>query len=166
MPFSPDNPPDKVRNLPAKKQRQWVHVFNSCFEEHGDDAKCHKMAWGVTGAGKKSSVDWEEMESKMRARRDPDSIEEKVARELVAVARLLAFHAEKEADKVYKKSLKRPYWKEVSEKFPDYNSGDDTDDAVKWIRNQIADDFKGDHSEEDWTLIEAELTSMIHGGLT
>ena len=47
MPYSVNNPPDKLKGLPAKKQRQWVHVFNKCFEDGGDDAKCHAMAWGV-----------------------------------------------------------------------------------------------------------------------
>lgn len=47
MPFDPKNPPEKIRKLSDKKQRQWVHVFNSCFSEHHDDEKCHKMAWGA-----------------------------------------------------------------------------------------------------------------------
>jgi len=47
MPFDPDNPPEKVSKLSEKKQRQWVHVFNSCYDKHGDDALCHKMAWGA-----------------------------------------------------------------------------------------------------------------------
>lgn len=81
MPFDPNNPPAKVSKLPAKKQRQWVHVFNSCYEKHGDDAKCHKMAWGAVKAGKTSCdeiaehIDWGEMVEKMEARRDPDGIE-------------------------------------------------------------------------------------------
>lgn len=53
MPFDPDNPPDKVSKLSEKKQRQWVHVFNSCWEKHKDDGKCHAMAWGAV---KKASV--------------------------------------------------------------------------------------------------------------
>ena len=52
MPYDPSNPPDKVRGLPPKKQRQWVHIFNSCYAKHGDEVKCHKMAWGVTGGWK------------------------------------------------------------------------------------------------------------------
>lgn len=47
MPYSPDNPPSKLKELPANKQRQWVEVFNSCWDKHKDDAKCHAMAWGV-----------------------------------------------------------------------------------------------------------------------
>ena len=81
MPFDPDNPPEKVSKLSAKKQRQWAHVFNSCFEEHGDDALCHKMAWGTV---KKSSVDWDEMNRRQQKRRDPDGIatDEEAARSL------------------------------------------------------------------------------------
>jgi len=47
MPYDPDNPPDKVRNLSPKKQRQFVHVYNSCAEKGGDEKKCHMMAWGT-----------------------------------------------------------------------------------------------------------------------
>lgn len=47
MPYSPDNPPDKLKGLSGKKQRQFMEVFNSCFDKHHDDGKCHAMAWGV-----------------------------------------------------------------------------------------------------------------------
>ena len=47
MPYDPDNPPDKVSKLSPKKQRQWVHVFNSCHKGGGDEAKCHAQAWGT-----------------------------------------------------------------------------------------------------------------------
>lgn len=57
MPFNVDNPPDKIKSLSSKKQRQWVEVFNSCWKKHHDDAKCHAMAWGVA---KKASVEDEE----------------------------------------------------------------------------------------------------------
>lgn len=46
MPFDPNNPPSKLKNLSDKKKRQWVHVFNSCYKKHKDDKKCHIMAWG------------------------------------------------------------------------------------------------------------------------
>ena len=49
MPYDVNNPPAKVSKLPKAKQRQFVHVFNSCYEKHGDDAICSKMAWGVVG---------------------------------------------------------------------------------------------------------------------
>jgi hypothetical protein len=97
MPFDPDNPPEKVRGLSPKKQRQWVHVFNSCYEKHHDDETCHKQAWGAVKGGKSAcegdpvcevltdyfdalmegrvALDWEEMEEKMKERRDPEGIE-------------------------------------------------------------------------------------------
>jgi cation transport regulator ChaB len=56
MPYNPDNPPDKVKNLPAKKQRQFVEVFNSCWEKHKDDEICHKMAWGVVKKASEEDV--------------------------------------------------------------------------------------------------------------
>ena len=52
MPFDPDNPPSKVKDLPAKKQRKWVEVFNKCWKDKHDDGACHQLAWGVV---KKSS---------------------------------------------------------------------------------------------------------------
>lgn len=70
MPYDPSHPPEKVKHLPPKKQRQWISVFNSCWDRNpGDEAKCHAMAWGVV---KKASFD-----------------REMVARELTAVARLM-----------------------------------------------------------------------------
>lgn len=47
MPYDVNNPPAKIRKLSVKKRKQWVSVFNNCYAEHGDDALCHKMAWGV-----------------------------------------------------------------------------------------------------------------------
>lgn len=53
MPFDPSNPPAKLKSLSDKEKKQWIAVFNSCWEKHEDDEKCHKMAWGVV---KKASV--------------------------------------------------------------------------------------------------------------
>ena len=47
MPFDKSRPPAKLRGLSESKQKQWVSVFNSCWKEHEDDERCHKMAWGV-----------------------------------------------------------------------------------------------------------------------
>ena len=47
MPFDPNDPPDKVKGLSEKKQRQFVHVFNKCYDEGKGDAACHQLAWGV-----------------------------------------------------------------------------------------------------------------------
>lgn len=54
MPYSPDNPPDKVKGLPAKKQRQWVYVFNQALDDGDDEGTAHAKAWGVV---KKSSCE-------------------------------------------------------------------------------------------------------------
>jgi len=47
MPFDLNNPPDKIRKLTPRKQRQWIHVYNSCSEGGGNEKKCHMQAWGV-----------------------------------------------------------------------------------------------------------------------
>jgi cation transport regulator ChaB len=47
MPYDPDNPPKKIRKLSAKKQRQWVHVFNSAVERGADEESAHKQAWSA-----------------------------------------------------------------------------------------------------------------------
>jgi len=57
MPYDVDNPPDKLRGHDKKTQRQWVHVFNSCYDKHGDDTRCSKVAWGVTGGWKGKGLD-------------------------------------------------------------------------------------------------------------
>jgi len=47
MPYDPNNPPKKVRKLSGKKQRQWVHVFNSALSGGADEASAHAQAWGA-----------------------------------------------------------------------------------------------------------------------
>lgn len=47
MPYDPNNPPKKISKLSAKKQRQWVEVFNSSMERGADEASAHKQAWGA-----------------------------------------------------------------------------------------------------------------------
>jgi hypothetical protein len=54
MPYSPSNPPGKLKGLSAKKKRQWVHVFNTALENGDDEGTAHAKAWGVV---KKSSCD-------------------------------------------------------------------------------------------------------------
>jgi hypothetical protein len=56
MPYDPDSPPDVVRNLPKKKQRQWCSVWNSCREKGQPEKQCFQTAWGVV---KKSSCNCE-----------------------------------------------------------------------------------------------------------
>ncbi len=53
--YDPDNPPSKVKHLPAKAQRQWVHVYNSAVDDGADEESAHKQAWGtVPDKGKKT----------------------------------------------------------------------------------------------------------------
>ena len=49
MPYDINNPPKKLHGLSPTKQRQWIHVYESCMAVHGDDIRCQKEAWGVTG---------------------------------------------------------------------------------------------------------------------
>lgn len=57
MPYSStDELPAYVKKLPPNKQRQWMHVFNSCMKDGGSDSKCFAMANGVA---KKSTDDFE-----------------------------------------------------------------------------------------------------------
>jgi hypothetical protein len=65
MPFSVSNPPDKIRKLTPKQQRQWVHVYNSCSEAGGDEKKCHMQAWGVANKDNKTGTDAKEGEDEM-----------------------------------------------------------------------------------------------------
>jgi hypothetical protein len=58
MPFDPNNPPAKLSKLSPKKQRQWVHVFNSCYSKTPDDKKCHMMAWGAVKKSAKLLPDY------------------------------------------------------------------------------------------------------------
>jgi hypothetical protein len=54
MPFSPSDPPAKIRKLSEKKQRQWVYVLNRSLKDGDDEGTAHAKAWGVV---KKSSCD-------------------------------------------------------------------------------------------------------------
>ncbi|RPJ50567.1 MAG: hypothetical protein EHM23_35210, partial [Acidobacteria bacterium] len=48
--------PAYVKKLPAASQRQWMHVFNSCMKNGGDETRCFRMANGVA---KKEVADFE-----------------------------------------------------------------------------------------------------------
>ena len=47
MPYDVKNPPDKIKKLSPRKQRQFIHVYNSCWDKDKDEGKCHAMAWGT-----------------------------------------------------------------------------------------------------------------------
>jgi cation transport regulator ChaB len=46
-PYSADNPPAAVKNLPAGAQRIFIDVFNSTLKETGDETKARMAAWGA-----------------------------------------------------------------------------------------------------------------------
>ena len=56
MPYSSNSElPAYVKKLPEARQSQWRHVFNSCMEDNGTEAKCFRMANGVV---KRKEADW------------------------------------------------------------------------------------------------------------
>jgi hypothetical protein len=60
MPYSLDNRdnlPENVKKMADKKQRQWIHVWNSAYDKYGDESKAFKMANGVAGKEKGISLD-------------------------------------------------------------------------------------------------------------
>ncbi len=59
MPYSSiEDVPPRVKsfwkNIGATdaQKRQWIHVFNSCYERYSDDGRCFRMANGVVGKSK------------------------------------------------------------------------------------------------------------------
>ena len=51
MPFSSNSELTKrvkgTEKLSDKKKSQFRHVFNSCFEKHGESDSCYAQAWGT-----------------------------------------------------------------------------------------------------------------------
>jgi cation transport regulator ChaB len=46
MPYTIDNPPESMKDLPKDLVRQWITVFNRLVDEHGEDS-ARKQAWGA-----------------------------------------------------------------------------------------------------------------------
>ncbi|MFZ5559279.1 MAG: ChaB family protein [Patescibacteria group bacterium] len=53
MPYNKDNPPDRIKGLPAHAQDIWINAYNSAHKDYPDDEeRCNKIAWGaVKNAG-------------------------------------------------------------------------------------------------------------------
>jgi hypothetical protein len=85
----------------------------------------------------------------------------RIAGELVRIARDLV--ARSDAEKIYYKSLRKRYWKDVYRIFPDFN-GDEAEDAADWLIDRIQMDFE--EYEDTWDEIQEELYEMIYAGLT
>ena len=63
----------------------------------------------------------------------------------------------------YQSTLDDPYWKEISKKFPDYNTEEtDTKKAVDYI---IAE-MKKKYPDQDWNNIEQDMRDKVHAGIT
>lgn len=78
---------------------------------------------------------------------------------------LLGFHAEQEADKVYEQSLDDGCWQAAYKAYPDSN-GSEATPAARHIIKCMKDKYGGDYSDTEWFLIEGELRSKVHAGLT
>jgi len=70
----------------------------------------------------------------------------------------------KDAEKVYQGSLDDDYWKDISKKFPNYNSPDtdDNKNAVDFIYNNVVKKYP----DYDWDKIKKLVRDKIHSGIT
>lgn len=67
------------------------------------------------------------------------------------------------AENIYQLSISEPFWKEVSKKFPNYNSDDGVaQQATDWLYSQI----KAWWPLDGLDAFENELKSKIHDGIT
>jgi len=58
MPYTKDNPPDKIKGLPAHAQDVWMSAFNSAWDQYnGDEAKCNAEAWSAVEKAGYKQVD-------------------------------------------------------------------------------------------------------------
>jgi hypothetical protein len=87
MPYDISNPPAKLSGLSDKKKRQFIHVFNSCYSEHHDDEKCHKMAWGAVGGKSACVMCGDDDDEDMEASGCPCWAKNDMASEILAVAK-------------------------------------------------------------------------------
>ena len=154
MPYDPDNPPAKTKNLSDKKSRQFVHVFNDCWKENKDDAKCHAMAWGV--AGKRAAA-----------------IAERVAQTVIAFDCPKGWEKTDEGCKIKGPGDEWKYY------YPDESPGKERQkeepkpeqsDRSKMRRKQFDDDFGGKEKKETPApakpLPEAEAKQKVHETLS
>lgn len=83
MPYDPNNPPTKVRHLPDKEQRRWVHVWNSVYDRTGDETRAFKAAWGTVNKWSES-LGFNIKDADILAEIEADSLEKD--RELISKA--------------------------------------------------------------------------------
>lgn len=59
MPYTVDNPPDRVKDLPPYAIEIWVNAFNSALDQYEDEEKANKVAWAaVKTKYKKENGKW------------------------------------------------------------------------------------------------------------
>ena len=48
MPYSKENPPDRIKDLPAGAQEIWISAYNSAHDQYnGDEARANATAWAA-----------------------------------------------------------------------------------------------------------------------
>lgn len=67
MPYSTDNPPDRIKALPAHAQEIWISTFNSEYERSGNETSANKIAWAaVKKKYHKEGEEWKENKCKYK----------------------------------------------------------------------------------------------------
>jgi len=69
-----------------------------------------------------------------------------------------------ESEKVYQNSLDDSYWKDISDKFPNYNSSNSND--CKKAVNYIYKNIKEKYPEYNWKSIGKKVKDKIHSSIT
>ena len=64
-------------------------------------------------------------------------------------------------DDFYQSTLDDEYFKEISKKFPNYNSSQSEEAA-----DYIVKEMKKKYPDQDWNNIESDMRSKVHGGIT
>jgi len=47
MPYTIQNPPDRIKDLPKHAKEIWIAAFNSALEQYKDEAKANMVAWAA-----------------------------------------------------------------------------------------------------------------------
>jgi len=48
MPYTKNNPPERIKSLPKHAQEIWISAFNSAWEQYGqDEEKANRVAWAA-----------------------------------------------------------------------------------------------------------------------
>lgn len=59
MPYTKNNPPKRISNLPEKAQSIWISAFNAALEQYDSEEKANQVAWAaVKKKYKKQGDDW------------------------------------------------------------------------------------------------------------